>query len=299
MNATQPELNDNILNYSDLIWEKRVLQQHVNSWLSNFKDNSVIDERLMALELLNAFIYYNEKEIKYLCKNVFNEFKQSLIHDMVKTGLSIYESEDNFLRNINEIRFAHVGRPSESGCFILYYFRQENEIPIELFVERWEQINNTIKHLVLIDDFLGTGDTIESFLDSNTFKEIKEHSPSIKVYYLPLVSLQDGYAYIHTKFPELILLCSQFFSNEYRVFSEKSYLYCDETPEIRGLKKEICRQYGDDLETEDWALGFDESQILIGFHHNIPDNTLPIIWSQKNGWNPIFPRKKKKSTYLG
>jgi len=299
MQATQLDLNDNILNYSKLIWEGRIFQSDIDSWLSNFKDNPAVDERLMALELLNAFIFYNEKEIKYLCKNVYNEFKQSVIHDLVKSGLSIHESEKIFSQNIDEIRFAHVGRPSESGCFILYYFRQENEIPVDLFIERWEQINNTIKYLVLVDDFLGTGDTIDSFLGSNLYKDIKMKSPAIKIFYIPLIALQEGYNFIHTKYPKLEVLCSQFFSNEYSVFSEKSYLYSAEEPEMRRLKKEVCRTYGNNLETKDWELGFNESQVLIGFHHNVPDNTLPVIWSEKNGWFPIFHRKTKKTKYLG
>ena len=36
------------------------------------------------------------------------------------------------------------------------------------------------------------------------------------------------------------------------------------------------------------ALGFEDSQLLIGFHHNTPDNTLPIIWFDEPGgvpWN--------------
>jgi len=46
-------------------------------------------------------------------------------------------------------------------------------------------------------------------------------------------------------------------------------------------------------------LGYDDSQSLIVFPHNTPNNTLPIIWAgNKNEkeigvpWNPIWERVK-------
>lgn len=42
--------------------------------------------------------------------------------------------------------------------------------------------------------------------------------------------------------------------------------------------------------------GFDDNQLLIGFHHNTPDNTLPIIWAEgtvTQAWTPAFRRYPK------
>jgi hypothetical protein len=71
--------------------------------------------------------------------------------------------------------------------------------------------------------------------------------------------------------------------------------------------REFCFKYGDLLfslknyenkKTKLHPLGFENSQCLIGFEHSIPNNTLPIIWadkeytknSTKKFWQPIFPR---------
>ena len=51
----------------------------------------------------------------------------------------------------------------------------------------------------------------------------------------------------------------------------------------------MCLQYGK-MAYPKAPLGFDDGQLLIGFSHNIPDNTVPIIWSTENEWNGIFPR---------
>jgi hypothetical protein len=36
--------------------------------------------------------------------------------------------------------------------------------------------------------------------------------------------------------------------------------------------------------------GYDNCQLLIAFETNIPNNTLPIFWSEKN-WSPLIKRK--------
>jgi hypothetical protein len=74
----------------------------------------------------------------------------------------------------------------------------------------------------------------------------------------------------------------------------------------------MCRKYGhqhiksicehlrlSDEETaqlaDDHSLGFENGQLLVGFHHNTPDNTLPIIWYDEEfaSWTPIFKRYNK------
>ena len=52
----------------------------------------------------------------------------------------------------------------------------------------------------------------------------------------------------------------------------------------------MCRHYGTDL-LPGHELGFDDGQLLIGFFHNVPDNTLPVIWQRQAApipWVPAF-----------
>ena len=84
------------------------------------------------------------------------------------------------------------------------------------------------------------------------------------------------------------VVCPQIFGDEYEVFSNESLVFTD--AEKRDCAKQICESYGNDLEGIDYALGYKGSEALIGFHHNIPNNTLSVIWSSAKGWRPIFPR---------
>ena len=68
----------------------------------------------------------------------------------------------------------------------------------------------------------------------------------------------------------------------------------------REFAHQMCQQYGNRLEPGH-PLGFEDGQMLIGFHHNIPDNTLPIIWhngSPGAPWRPMF-RRYPKNIRLG
>lgn len=42
--------------------------------------------------------------------------------------------------------------------------------------------------------------------------------------------------------------------------------------------------------------GWGNNQLLLGFQHNTPDNTLPIMWAEGNAirrWTPAFKRYAK------
>ena len=42
--------------------------------------------------------------------------------------------------------------------------------------------------------------------------------------------------------------------------------------------------------------GWDNNQLLLGFQHNTPDNTLPIMWAEGDAncpWTPAFKRYAK------
>ncbi len=45
----------------------------------------------------------------------------------------------------------------------------------------------------------------------------------------------------------------------------------------------------------DHPLGYRDGQLLLGFTHNTPDNSLPIFWNEGRSvaWNPLFVRYDK------
>jgi hypothetical protein len=77
--------------------------------------------------------------------------------------------EEEFKKRLLQTRFMGMGNPSESGCHLLYYFRQENRLPRNLFIHTHEIFTRsgsppalsvkdpTVATYVFLDDFCGSG----------------------------------------------------------------------------------------------------------------------------------------------
>ena len=299
----QPLINDSsdeqsiIMQCSQYIWESSIYWDDVEMWIDNFKGAFASRdlESKVALVLLSKFLYYNEKEIKYLGRNLYSLFKQKVVGGYLSHNPTAHlsDAEAYFDGYLKLCRFSDMGEPSESSGYILYPFRQDNNLPITLFKHR-SVLPNTIeqeeiKSLIVIDDFLGSGDTAVRFWDGDSsIQELRESDPTINFYYLVLLAMEQGIKNVEDN-TDFCVIPAQIFSGQYRVFSDKSAIMPED---IRSVAKDICKGYGEILEDKRDALGYKNSQALVGMHHNIPNNTLPIIWS-KNNWHPIFPRKTK------
>lgn len=50
--------------------------------------------------------------------------------------------------------------------------------------------------------------------------------------------------------------------------------------------------------SEKFLLGFKNSQALVAFYRNTPNNTLPTFWWTSSKWNGLFPRGNKRPSFL-
>ena len=147
--------------------------------------------------------------------------------------------------------------------------------------------------LVLVDDFAGTGKSIEDF-----YNNISPRLPSIHSKYALTV------AFLERAEKKLAALDIVTIGNKrLPAFSARGSVF-GYPPRMKALR-EFCFKYGNMLFPEEsyklkhshiHPLGFLNTQGLIGFEHSIPNNTLPIIWADKmptGNWIPLFPRSGK------
>ena len=121
------------------------------------------------------------------------------------------------------------------------------------------------------------------------------HFSNAKWYYLALVATRNGIERTKDE-TGFEIICPQILDNEYRVFHDRSLIFPE--ADLRKIAKEVFEEYGRKLAGRNHALGYQNSQSLLGFHHNIPDNTLPVIWSEEvwresQRWQPLFKRIQK------
>lgn len=291
-----------IADINNYLWEGGLTTLAVSNWFDNFsgQSNDIKLERETALSLLKYFTYYGEKELDYLCKAAFSLLKrQAVIQN--SQGLFTQEGERQASTFIDNCLFSYIGGAAESGAMLSYHFRQVNmnDIPTRRYVEpaafltdiSVQQLSSS--NLIFMDDFLGTGETVNRFWDTR-IAQIRQRCADVKVYWLALIATSEAIEAIsnHTNVP---VICPQILDESCKAFSTNSTIFPDRTK--RETAETVCRHYGEQLVGPLYALGYKNSQVLVGFHHNIPDNTLPVIWADTEigtkRWQPLFKRKPK------
>jgi len=270
----------------------RIHQNSIDKWLSNFSGEALRSveihskepvekfEKRLALFLLCNFVYYNEDEIKYLTRTMFDKYVHSVFLSENKTIVN--DTDINDL--LKKTQFTFLGRNSESSSYLLYHFRQENDLSTESFEENEETTN-----VVFIDDFSITGEQVYRHIAS-------ESSKNKKRFVLLMVATKEAVAQLE-KLGITVLPCIVL-DDKSKVFSDTSAIFEGYKDHYKELTKTMCEFYGKKLigrSEKMTPLGYAGGEYMFGTHYNIPNNTLPIFWSNKNGWHYLFKRYDKKN----
>lgn len=314
---------------NETLWENRVIQPRISEWLSNFSDA----EKPYALFLLSRMMYFNAYNIRYLLKALYRDLYRYPIIEYIRSNHQDTLNEDFiekcFQEELKRTRFIGVGNPSESGVHLLYYFRQENRIPKTLFVNTDDVIYKytnsekgekkellDVTHFVFIDDLCGSG-TQATSNDSNVnrcVKHLRESVPHAEISYLMIFGVKDGVNVVKKSglYNHVYALIE--LDESYKCFGKDSRYFSENDISLKKETYQIALKYGQHLmkymmDKEGWektdpvydvyvrhrSLGWGDCQLLLSFHHNTPDNTLPIIWFDEDSskWTPIFKRYNK------
>ena len=91
--------------------------------------------------------------------------------------------------------------------------------------------------------------------------------------------------------PRLKLFTSNVLGSEIKAFDPDAGIFKDAS-EIE-FAREVMLQIGREL-TPQGPLGFGDQGLLLTFHNTVPNNTLPIFWSNgrvnERSWRPLFSR---------
>ena len=302
-----------IMTLSEKAWESRIMWSDVENWLTNFNGltgNTIEQEKLHALFILSEFLYFGSKQIRTLLHALYRDlFLIPLIQEIrdKNNTINIEEIKYFLTKELEKTRFLGIGNPSESGMHLLYYFRQENNLPLSNFMDvadifktkknsdgsyKKDLTNRRVLRYVFIDDICGSGKKAIKY-SKNVLSEIKEYNNKINFYYLTLFGTKTGLDEVRKKtvFGQNSIAIFELDST-YKILSRDSRYIPDEKSLINiDIVSNIIKLYGLKL----WRkhpCGFRDNQLVLGMHHNIPNNTIPIIWyeSETSNWIPIFKR---------
>lgn len=131
---------------------------------------------------------------------------------------------------------------------------------------------------------------------------IKAADPTVSVVYYALFATTHGLEHARTaaSFDEVNAVFE--LDPTFKCFAASSRYFKDTSSEIdQVFCEDMCRTKGA-LLLPAWPLGYEDGQLLIGFFHNVPDNTLPVIWRTPTDavpWVPVFRRYPKMYEWGG
>jgi hypothetical protein len=262
------------------------------------------------LFLLSNFLYFGSNQMRELLKAAFRDlYKYPIIERLRKENndtRNLAFIQNRFDQSLQATRFLGVGNPSESGCHMLYYFRQMNALPKDLFINAHQIFkrdrrsgtrrlaSGRVNTYVFLDDFCGSGSQVVEYSKA-LVEEARELSPRLQIEYHVLFGCRKGVSRVRRSRLFDRVSCLIELDETFTCFGKKSRFFHSAPPQIaKQTAKAICREYGARL-CPDFPLGFGNCQLLLGFHHNTPDNTLPVFWWDEPAppWEPIFRRYPK------
>lgn len=298
-------------------WDHEVHWPQINAWVNNF-DGTAFDkghERLYGVFALSRFIYFSKRLVREMLKSLYRDHFEAPLIQRIRRNYSDTKDtvliRDVFRRELAATRFVGLGNPAESGAHLLYYFRQVNYLAKDLFADfagaftpRVDPLSGTVgfrprvngvSRYVFFDDLVGTGDQASTYLKENLAR-IRGMNGQLDLRFMSLFATTQGLAKLNEK--ELFdgkAICLFELDDSYKAFHDPSRYFS--TPpdwfEIEELRL-LAKTYGEKLQPGR-ALGYKNGQLLLGFSHNTPDNTLPIFWDEGHllPWCPVFARYDK------
>ena len=309
--AQYPDLFQNLMTklrtLSSLAWGGECEWGVVRSWLQGFTGRTGLDEaleQLHALHLLSSFIYFGTPEVRELLRSLYRDVFRYEIVSRIRYQNS-KTTDSNLISRLYKgelaaTRFLPLGNPSESSSHLLYYFRQVNNLPRSSFAHVHEAIeltrssSGTVKNCVFIDDFTATGEQALEY-SRNVVQQLRAYDKSVAVKYYVMLATTRALSALRGKSEFTDIKCVLEISDDFKAFDATSLFYVGAPNEISPAHmRRIAQKYGQTL-APGHPLGYGDSELLLGFSHNIPDNTLPIFCfsSAMKSWQSPFPRIPK------
>ena len=233
----------------------------------------------ILIELIKHFKYYKREKII----SIFHFFHKKLTEEKkLKEELTIYCPIEGNNEKLN------------SSFTFLEEYRLENNISSN-FGYRLDVISEEdLKHidnLIFIDDIIGSGKTIIDFFKKNIskIKKVNIYILCIEIMYEGFNNLENFLKKQNIKYEILFHHKSKkaFLNN--KIFSENS---SENETHLREFEKMLWKG------KNNFILGYNNSQALISFFRNTPNNTLSSFWFEGKKWQPLFSRNFKKPLFI-
>jgi len=261
-------------------WDNMSFCQHFDTILDEWLNQFDLKNKNLILELLEHFFYYTENIIKKQIIELNNKFKN---HQMINMEETIYVPV-----------YKKYGVAYSNIYCALYWFYNalydyfENNIDDLLINEQIPKV------LVIIDDFSGSGETLIKTLKH--FADINIEIKRTKIFFLVLHITTDACMNIKKYAIENEFNLEIIFLHKTDKTFKENYIYREyDCKNKKDSYIELCKEKN---VIESNILGNYDTESLVSFEYNTPNNTLGLFWHKDDNFNSLFSRHKKYNPTL-
>lgn len=251
----------------------------IRKWFKSIENDY---DKGVYLLLMEQFRYYS---------------RENIIEALRKVHKEVTDFDKNIDYTIFFPMFSYNGNTNHS-FEIQNMYRDANKLSkycfptnINLAIEKLPM--NDISNIIFIDDMIGTGETIKK-----SIREIHKKYKSLfnKNIYILVLEVPENIMNIEEDInEELDINIKIIYLNKHKKAFDSGYIF-DEKNKVRA--KEVIKKYDTQLtKNANDILGYGNSEFLLGFYYDTPNNTIISLWKQNEdlSWNPPFYRSTKIS----
>ena len=263
----------------------------LRSWLLQFDDEIRIE---LAYSLLRRLA-----EVGYVSDGAYAQkilrLEEAVADKRRSTGQGVWKE---FRRRKDNLAIAYVDGGLKSGVALTRELRNRlrpgKSGPLKS-MGTWLGTHADQDALLLVaDDFAATGNSLVRGFGAACDQYGEQLAPFFeegRVLCYTLYAMPEALDQLREKFPDLEVNCMKCFGDEVRALSPDAGIFGDYA-EVQFVT-EMVLQLGRELVRQS-PLGFGDMGLLVAFSNTIPNNTLPIFWSNgsvaEKPWKPLFPR---------
>jgi hypothetical protein len=263
----------------------------IRSWLRQFDDDTRIEIAFMLLKRIAERGFINEGARSLAVAKVEEMIKARRL----EIGTKAWKIERGRLDNLC---LTYVDSELKSGATTVRELRnmmRPGKSAPAKEIQTWMGLHlKDDPMVVIVDDFAGSGTTLAKGLShfrSLTDPKIwKAYTKEGRICVVVMFSFPEAVATVRKTCPEVQVFMANALGDELRATSTDAAIF--ETEADLRFARDMLLQIGREL-YPDAPLGFGDLGALVAFHNAVPNNTLPIFWSNgpaKRPWKPIFPR---------
>ena len=264
--------------------------EDVRAWLDQV-DLSV-DKRFL-FRLLENIRFFGDSEVGDMFRSA---------HEWMRSKLPVPVKRSRAQRR-DDVLVTYVDGPAKSGAYYGEIYARVNEINKRNVVERsalggrLSSAGDAPRGVVVVDDFIGTGNTLTDNLETlvNELGKVgvgTEMPLSVVAICGTTTGERKVRRYMTDRMPNGDLEVCEKLGERHYAFGEGRGFWGSEREQEEA--KALVTQLGAKVQRRD-PIGFQGQGLLVVFSRNCPNNSLPILHAASKGgrqWRPLFPRSK-------